>query len=109
MWSLVRAVASEPPELASRFRSFLLLRLPQLNSASGCPMSALPPKADIDRPDWNVRFVPEVDISTSPAVSAECVIYLAASPYVDEAMTTVAAAVSITNAIVTPTSHGLER
>src|SRR5262249_2629211 len=26
------------------------------------PMSALPPKADIDWSDWNVRFVPKADI-----------------------------------------------
>ena len=27
-----------------------------------CAMSALPPEADIDRHDWNVRFVPKADI-----------------------------------------------
>jgi len=28
-------------------------------------MSALPPKADIDRVDWNVCFVPKADICTA--------------------------------------------
>jgi hypothetical protein len=29
-----------------------------------CPMSALPPKADIVEPDRHVRFVPKADIGT---------------------------------------------
>ena len=29
------------------------------------PMSALPPKADIVERDWNVRFVPKVDIAVT--------------------------------------------
>jgi hypothetical protein len=28
-------------------------------------MSALPPKADIERHDWHVRFVPKADIRTA--------------------------------------------
>jgi len=32
------------------------------STSDGCPMSALPPKADIADHDWHVRFVPKADI-----------------------------------------------
>jgi hypothetical protein len=32
--------------------------------AKNRPMSALPPKADIDRSGWNVCFVPEANVVT---------------------------------------------
>ena len=34
-------------------------------------MSALPPKADIDECDGDVRFVPKADMSCTAAISAE--------------------------------------
>jgi hypothetical protein len=30
-----------------------------------CAMSALPPKADIHRREWHVRFVPKADIEAT--------------------------------------------
>jgi hypothetical protein len=32
-------------------------------------MSALPPKADIDRCKWHVRFVPKVDIGSVHSIT----------------------------------------
>jgi hypothetical protein len=37
--------------------------------SDGCPMSALPPKADIAVRDWHVRFVPKADISARSRLS----------------------------------------
>src|SRR5262249_25713443 len=35
---------------------------PDVHFVCVCPMPALPPKADIDRVCWDVRFVPKADI-----------------------------------------------
>src|SRR5215831_14757246 len=36
-------------------------------------MSALPPKADIERHDWHVRFVPTADLCTATSPCHECI------------------------------------
>src|SRR5262249_32569262 len=43
-------------------RQHLSQQVCRRGTAKGFGMSALPPKADIHRSDWNVRFVPNADI-----------------------------------------------